>query len=684
MGLQSEPTVRIGVDVGGTFTDLVLVAPESGAVEYLKLRSTHPDPSEAVLGGTRELLASAGRTPQDVAYFAHGTTVATNILLEHRGARTGLILTKGFRDLFELARQKRSHLYDLLVDKPVALVPRDLARTVDERVSFEGEILRGLDAEDARRVVAELIGDGVEAIAVCLLHSYANPRHEEQVGELIRSLAPEIFVSTSSQVLREFREYERTSTTVINGYVGPATSRYLNRIASGLRDDGVNVTAKVSRSDGGVMSIEAAAQQPVTAIASGPAAGVAGALFVAALDGYSNLLTMDIGGTSVDTCLVRDGTPRMAAQSVVAGLPVKLPMLDVHSVGAGGGSIARVQEGLLKVGPSSAGSDPGPASYGAGGQEPTVTDAQLVLGRLGETRSLGDRLRLSPELAARALERRVAQPLGLSTVDAAYGVVAVMEANLVRALRRVSVEAGHDPRDFVMVAYGGAGPLHAVSVARELGMTEALIPARPGLLCAIGLLATDIRTSFSRTQILSASDPDAGLRLADVGAELEGMAQAWLQHEGIPPAGRRIDAGADMRYEGQNHELTVAVDSLAAPDAIAQLVERFHDEHEHQFGHADRSQAVQIVTIRMFARGKTAPLSLPAPPVGEADAGPIGERPVYFHESGGFELTPVYRRERLPGSVSGPAIIEQMDSTIVVPPGVSAVSSASGNLRLQW
>lgn len=672
------------MDVGGTFTDLVLVDEERASVAYLKVESSRSDPADAVLRGAAELIATASRNPAELSYFAHGTTIATNILLERRGAKTGLLTTEGFRDLFELARQKRPHLYDLLVEKPRPLVPRHLARGVRERTAYDGAVLLPLDDAHAAQEVDGLGNDGVDALAIAFLHSYANPAHEQRVADLVRQRLPGVFVSTSSDVLAEFREYERTSTTVVNAYVGPATGGYLRRLEIGLHDAGVVAPVNVCASNGGLMSMAAAADRPVAAIMSGPAAGVAGAVFVAGLDARTELLTMDIGGTSVDVSMVSGGRPRMAQQTEVGGLPVKVPMLDVHSAGAGGGSIARVEGGLLKVGPESAGSLPGPAAYGRGGLRPTVTDAQLVLGRLSTDRLLGDRLQLQTDLATNAIRAEVAEPLGLGDADAAYGIVAVMEAHLVRALRRVSVEAGHDPREFTLVAYGGAGPLHAASVAAELGMRSVLVPAHPGLLCAVGLLATDVETTFSRTRIQAAEGRDAEAVIVSTFHELDTRAADWLEHEKVPTSNRVLERAIDMRYEGQNHELTVHIPAeVVTKDLVPFAVARFHHVHTSTYGHDDPGQPVQFVTFRVFARGRIPPLQMVAVEGNEAPREPHARRSVYFPQTGHVD-TPVYRRDDMPSEISGPAIIDQMDSTVVVPPGTRATASQSGNLLIEW
>lgn len=680
---------RIGVDIGGTFTDLCMLDDASGSLSYLKVHSTPHDPAAAVIAGVEQLLGQAGVMAGQVDYFAHGTTVATNTLIQHRGAKTALIATRGFKDLLELARQKRPDLYDLQTEKTPALVPRQYCEEVSERVAYNGEVLSPLDETDVSRAVSGVVANGVEAIAVCLLHSYANPKHEQRIQAMLAERFPNVHVSVSHEVLREFREYERTSTTVVNAYIAPSTGGYLNRLETGLERMGMRVGPHISSSNGGVMSVSSAAKRPAAIIASGPAAGVAGATYICTLAGWRDLLTMDIGGTSVDVSLIRDGVAHMATQTQVAGLPVRLPMIDVHSVGAGGGSIAWIDNGLLKVGPQSAGADPGPASYGLGGEHPTVTDAQLILRRLSPEYPLAGRLNLNADLAADAIEREIARPLGLGLNEAARGIVAVLEANLVRALRRISVERGDDPREFVLVAFGGAGPLHGASVACELGVNEVLIPEHPGLLCAIGLLAADIRSDFSRTYILQTLTATPA-EVLSVFADLDENANRWLEREGIAPEDRMLQRAIDMRYVGQNHELTVGlVDGRIDASILRELHSRFHRIHETAYGHSAKDENTQMVTFRVTAIGTVPKVQLGdlarRQPAAVTPVSPGTSRMVFFEERGAFVPTAVVMRDTLrPGHrIEGPAVIEQMDSTVVIPPGMVGTVDPNINLIIE-
>jgi N-methylhydantoinase A len=675
--------LRFGVDVGGTFTDLCLVNQQTGNVFYLKLRSTPSDPAEAVLKGVEQLLTKAGAPVNSIKHFAHGTTTATNALIERRGARIGVVTTAGFKDLLELARQKRPHLYDLQTEKPPRLVPRNLCKEVQDGVTYSGDILIPLDETDVEAAICELTEQGdVQSIAVCLLHSYANPQHELRIRQLIHERFPSIYVSTSHEVLREFREYERFSTTVINSYVGPTVSRYLSRLESVLHQQGLEATPHISASNGGVMSFQSGSEQAAALIRSGPAAGVAGASYVGELSGHRNLLTMDMGGTSVDVCVVQEGEPAVARQSQIDGLPVKLPMIDVHSVGAGGGSIAWIDNGLLKVGPRSAGASPGPASYGRGGELPTLTDAHLLLGRLSPDHVLADSIPLDYDLAKSAIDQKIARPLELSSVEAASGIVAVMEATLIRAVRRMSVERGLDPGDFTLVAYGGAGPLHGAAIAQELGISKVLIPERPGLLCAIGLLATDIRSDFSRAKILPISDSVGG-EVARIFKELEHEAHAWLEREGIAPSKHRLIRTVDMRYRGQNHEISVPLaDGKITEQTLRELNLGFHEAHENAYGYSAKNETTEMVAYRVAAFGSVPKVQFNILTALNKSSAHDRSRPVYFESTRGYVDTPVIQRNTLTPKdrIEGPAIIEQMDSTTVIPPRFRGMINEFGNL----
>ncbi|MBI2202971.1 MAG: hydantoinase/oxoprolinase family protein [Candidatus Rokubacteria bacterium] len=693
----------LGVDVGGTFTDLALWDEARGRLAVFKLPSVPSDPAEGILAGIRTIVAREQLRPADLTFVAHGTTVATNALLERKGARTALITTRGFRDLLEIARQKRPDLYDLQADKPVPLVSRDLRVEVRERLLPDGTVLDKLALDDVRAALdAVAAAGGVESIAVCFLYSFVDGTHEHLVADEIRERHPRLYVSLSSAVSPEFREYERLSTTVLNAYLGPTISRYVRRFDEEVRRLGVPSAPFINQSNGGIISIAAAAAQPVRTLLSGPSAGVMGAAWAARDAGVASLITFDMGGTSTDVARVEGGEPVVAAERTIAGYPVRIPTLEIESVGAGGGSLAWVDSGgALKVGPESAGAMPGPACYGRGGTRPTVTDANIVLGRLSGEHLLDGQMTLHPELAARAIDD-LAAALGVGRVEAARGILSVVQTNMLGAIRIVSVRKGYDPRHYTMVAFGGAGPLHAASLARDLGIRQVLVPPAPGILCALGLLVEPLRLDLVRTVMMMMGGPDmaphipqrsgrpgeAGppLDFSGVFDDLEKEARAWLDREGVPAARRRIVRAFDMRYLGQNFELRVM--EPAARGDVAALRRAFFAEHERVYGYFTEDEPVQIVNVRLTALGEPEPLALPPLPAAsrpEPDDARIGERSVWFDETGGFAPTPIYRRERLLAGhgIVGPAIVEQMDSTTVVLPAQTAIVDALGNLMIR-
>jgi N-methylhydantoinase A len=673
----------IGVDVGGTFTDLALWDDQRDALAVYKLPSVPHDPALGILDGLRTLLAREGLAPADLAFVAHGTTVATNALLEGKGARTGLITTRGFRDLLEIARQKRPHLYDLQADKPAPLVPRVRRREVAERLAWDGTLVQPLSLDDVKDALEALQAEDIEALAVCFLYSFVDPGHERRVAAEIRARWPGLFVSLSAEVSPEFREYERLSTTVINAYLGPLVSRYLQRFGDEVGRLGVGHPPYVNQSNGGIISVAAASEQPVRTLLSGPSAGVMGAAWVSAGAGIDSIITFDMGGTSTDVARVENGRPVISAQRTIAGYPVRIPSLEIETVGAGGGSIAWVDSGgALRVGPQSAGAHPGPACYGRGGAAPTVTDANVVLGRLSATQLLDGRMALRPELAEQAIAGLAAQ-LGASLVETARGIVSVVQANMLGAIRVVSVRKGYDPRGYTLVAFGGAGPLHAAALARDLGIERVLVPPAPGILCALGLLVAPLRLDLVRTRV-ALLEATTGSELSQAFEELEQQAAAWLEREGVPPARRRLARAFDMRYAGQNFELTVQAPAAGALDAGA-LRAAFLGEHERVYGYAAPDEPVQVVALRLTACGDRDLPPMPAlPPAAGADPqeARTGERPVYVEDTRDFEPTPVYRRERLRAGhrLPGPAIVEQMDSTIVILAGQEARVDARANL----
>jgi N-methylhydantoinase A len=611
----------------------------------------------------------------EITRVAHGTTVATNALIQRKGASIAAVATQGFKDLLEIGRQVRPHMYDLNLDKPEPLAGAGMRFEVAERLNYLGEAVVPLTEAEAARAADEIVASGADAVAICFLFGYRNPTHEQMLAAAIKARAPEIRVSLASDVQPEFREYERFQTTAINAYLQPLTAGYVERLADGLETLVGGAALGVNQSSGGLMSPKRTASYPVRTALSGPAAGAVGAAHIAQRAGRPNVATLDMGGTSADVALIADGATEIAFQRDVAGFPIRLAMVDIDTVGAGGGSIAWFdRDGLLKVGPISAGAHPGPACYGQGGTEPTVTDANLVLGRLSETGLLDGAMPLQCSLAAKSLEP-VAERVGVSLEEAALGVLAIAVANMTRSVRRMSVERGRDPRDFALMAFGGAGPLHARDVAAELGMNEVLVPPAPGIVCAEGLLVSDQKEDFVASLRLPLAE-DAMGRAATTVTDLAARAAAWFTAEALPDEGRTVELALDLRYVGQNFELIVPVASGASlsagdlPDA-RKLAALFFAAHDRAYGFHDDKAAVEIVNFRMTARGR---LYDPPPPTqasGEAPTPkPVGHRPVWFDKSGAVE-TPVYRRETLmPGLVfHGPAIIDQLDATTPVSPG---------------
>ncbi|MCR3720120.1 MULTISPECIES: hydantoinase/oxoprolinase family protein [Prauserella salsuginis group] len=684
-------TLRIGVDTGGTFTDVCALDERTGRISVRKVPSTPDDPGRAIVDGVSGLLDElGGRQLAEVGYFAHGTTVGTNALLTEGGARTGLLTTEGFRDLLELGRGRRPAMYDPQADKPGALVGRDRRLEVSERVRHDGRIERDLDPEQVRQLARELGGQGVEAVAVCFLYSFVHPEHEREVERILAEELPGVYVSISSAVLPEFREYERLSTVVINAYIGPVVSRYLARLRGKLRELGLTATPHVTQSNGGIIPFETAERTPSRMVLSGPSTGVVGAAELAGAAGYPDIITFDVGGTSSDVSLVQDGVPKVTNGTEIDGRPVRAPMLDIHTVGAGGGSIAWIDAGgALKVGPASAGADPGPACYGSG-TEPTVTDANVVLRVLNPEHLLDGGLDIDADAARRAVES-VAEPLGLDVLDAAAGIVRVITANMARAIRVISVQRGYDPRDYALVPFGGAGPLHASRLARELDMPAIVIPETPGAQCAAGLLMTDIRADFLRTNIMRVEEgreTDAAERLAEVLDGLGEQASAWLAEENVPEGRRNLERWAELRYAGQNYELPVRIpDGDVTAATIDQLAKRFAAEHERLYGYAAPDEQLQIVTVRLRAIGEVARAELQRAERAGTDASAAirTTREVYVPEAGGFVSCPVYDRSRLEAGnrFDGPAVIEQMDTTTLLLPGDVAEVDALRNIVVE-
>jgi N-methylhydantoinase A len=678
---------RLGIDVGGTFTDLVLFSEETGALVVEKVPSVPADPSEGIMDGIARILAAAGAAPAAVAYVAHGTTVATNTLLQRHGARTALVTTRGFRDLLEIARQRRPALYDLHAPKPRPLVRRKLRLEVPERVMADGSVRVALDLAAVDRALDALASEGIEALAVCFLYSFLHPDHERAVVERARLRLPGVALSASSEVLPEFREYERLSTTVANAYLLPRMGSYVEAFRRRVADVGIGSVPYINQSNGGTISIDEAVRAPVRTILSGPSAGVMGAVWLAHHRGLSSLVTFDMGGTSTDVSFVKDGAPSLAFEREIDGIPLRMPGLDIETIGAGGGSIAwRDSGGALRVGPESAGAHPGPACYGRGGHAATVTDANLLLGRLGPEGLLGGAMRLDVATATRAVEA-LAASLELSSVETARGIVAVVNANMAGAVRLVTVQRGVDPTGLALLAFGGAGPLHAGALARELGIRTVVVPPSPGLLCALGLLVEDLRVDAVRTSV-GPLDVDALERLDKLFTEMEAEAVGWLERERVPAPRRVLERWLDLRYTGQNYELLVPVPAETwTARRLDPLRERFFTMHETAYGYAAPDEPVQVVNARLVARGRPHPPALPktARAAGDVAAALRGRRPVFFETDGEFVECPVYDRRRLGAGhlVAGPAVVEQFDSTTLIHPGQRAEVDDLGFLLIE-
>ena len=673
---------RIGIDVGGTFTDFTMIDERVGTVAFHKVPSTPIDPSEAIERGIADLLDTHGVAARDITHVGHGTTVATNLVIERKGARVGLITTRGFRDILEIGRQTRPHLFDYSVGKPAPLVPRALRLEVTERVGARGAILTPLDEGAVREAALHLRDADVGAVAICFLHAYCNPAHEQRARAIVRAVLPEAYISISSEVLPEFREYERLSTTVLNAAVGPRMARYLDGFLARVRTLGVAQEPFTIHSNGGLMSAASVRHFPVRTCLSGPAAGVVGAAVVGAAIGRPDLVTFDVGGTSTDVSLIANGAPLFTSNRQIAGYPVKTPMIDIHVIGAGGGSIAWIDDaGALKVGPHSAGAAPGPVAYGRGGREPTITDAEVALHRLNPQSLLKGRMPIDEAAARRVIFERVAEPLGLGLEEAALGIIRIANANMSRAIRAVSTERGHDLAHFALFAYGGAGPLHAVEVAEECGIPTVIVPQEPGTMCARGILLTDISFDFVRSVIAPAT-ADAWPEVVAALHELDHEAQAWLAAERVDHDRRRVLCAVDARYDGQNFEVQVALDDAQVP-SLADFTQRFHVAHQREYGYQVPGRMIQVVNCRLKAVGTVIKAPLPsARGDTTVDEARCGEREVYHGHTHGWRPTPVYDRDLLPGGarIAGPAVIEEMSSTTVLGPDHAATVDERGNL----
>ena len=677
--------VHIGVDVGGTFTDIAIGVPEENRLVLHKTPSTPDQPDRAIVEGVSAALSEHGIAAADVVLLAHGTTVGTNALIQRKVGKVAVVTSEGFRDLLEIGRQIRPKVYDMHTDFPDPLVPRKLRLEVAERTRADGVQHRALDEAAVRAVGERLRSVGADCVVVCFLHSHLHPANEARAAEILREvMGNQSRVITSAEVYPEFREYERFSTAVLNGALLTVMDGYLDRFTRAVESLGIACEPTVSQSAGGLMSVSMAREFPIRSALSGPAAGAIGAAQRAALAGFGDIITLDVGGTSADVSLLSNGEPALVASRRLAGFPLRLPTLDVNAVGAGGGSIAWIdRDGLLKVGPGSAGADPGPACYGRGGEEATVTDANVLLGRLPSGALLDGRMAIRRELAEAAVDR-LAERLGLERMETAHGIVRVASAVIVKAIRTISIERGHDPTAFALFAFGGAGPLHAGDVAQELGIGRVVIPPNPGILCAEGLLGSDMAADFVRFD-LTRFDADLREVLARRVGELGGQVREWARREAVADGDLGAAWSADIRYVGQNFELSIPFDAGSIDaDTIEHLAADFHAAHERAYGFAQADEPMELVSLRVKATGRRDKPALPELPSGRTPAAASGTRDVMF-AGGTWSEAEIWRRDALVRDqvIEGPAVVDQMDSTIPLFPGDRARVDAWGNLVIE-
>lgn len=663
--IMVEKQFRVGIDVGGTFTDLSLINEHTGELYNFKTPSTPHDPSEAIENGLKQVIA-AGFDPATIAHFGHGTTVATNLIIERKGTLTGLITTKGFRDTLEIARQQRPHLYDYSIHRPAPLVERWLRLEIAERFTADGDEIIPLDEDAVRAAAAKFREAGVAAVAVCFVHAYRFDEHEKRAGEILQQEMPGVPISLSSDVQPEFREFERFSTTVMNSYLTPKMAGYLDRLMKRTQALGIRAVPHTVHSNGGLMSMDTAKAYPVRTCLSGPAAGVVGSAQVAAAAGFPNAVTFDVGGTSTDVSLILNGRGAYTPLRDVAGYPVRCPMVDVHVIGAGGGSIAWVDNaGALKAGPHSAGAVPGPVGYMLGGTEPTITDANLHMGRLNPVALLNGAMPVD-QAAAKVAIAEIAAKIGASADETADGILRIAVANMARAIRSISVERGCDLKDFALVAFGGAGPLHATFVADEVGIPTVLVPEAPGTMCARGVLLSDVSRSFVKSHVTALSD-ESWKEVLKEAARLTAEAEDWLVSEGVPDQLRQYVRVIEARYVGQNFEVRVEADT---EDKEA-FVRAFYHVNDDVYGYHVEDRDIEIVNARVEAIGKIAnPLEEPPVVTSTVEDATLGTRSVHMgDDNGGWMEAVVFDRARLPvdATISGPAIIEELTATTVLP-----------------
>ena len=676
-------TYKVGIDTGGTFTDIVLFHEQTGKLDIAKVPSTPHNPAEGILNGIKKITEMAGITVADINLLIHGTTVATNAILENKGVKTALLVTEGFKDVLSIMRQDRPLMYDFFAQRPKELMPRHLRFEISERMLYDGTEYQALDRAQALKTIEEIKKENVAAVAVCLLHSYINPSHERELKELLEQEMPGVKISLSSETVPEIREYERMSTTVLNSYVHPVMENYLNQLDEELKKIGFHEEIHVMQSNGGIMSRKMASEQCINTAVSGPAAGVVGSVNIAKLAGSENVITVDMGGTSFDICLAYKGVFSLTKQTEIGGHAIKVPMIDIHTIGAGGGSIAWIDPGgALRVGPQSAGAEPGPACYKKGGREPTVTDANLVLGRIDPAYYLGGEMDVDIALSTKAITEKIADPLGLSLEQAAEGIIRVINAGMAKGIRYVSVEKGYDPREFAMVSFGGGGSLHAMEIAEDLGIAKVIVPLIPGVTSAWGLLMADFRHEFTQTYYKREKDiefDDLNNRFAELTTE----AFDRIRSENVPEESVVMERSADIAYFGQGYELAIPfpLDDMDA-EKLEVVKDKFHKAHEDAFGYCLREAEISIVNLGVTSIGKMPrpELSIREIEQGNGEQAVKSVRPVYLGKE--YMDIRIYDRYLLkPGNAfAGPCIIDQIDTTTLVWPGQQCEVDTYGNL----
>ena len=685
------PKYRVTVDTGGTFSDFVFFNEDNGEISITKVPSTPKEPFQAVLNGVKELI-DQGVAAGDISFFCHGTTVGTNALLEEKGAKTGLMVTEGFRGIYEVMEQTRGYgpaTYDLFFEKPRLLAPPYLTEEIPERVDFKGKALKAIDVEASREAIRRLKKKNVQSVAVCCLFSFLNPDHELKIKELFAEEFPEARLSLSYEVLPQIREFYRLSTTVINAYIQPVMASYLGRLENRMREMGATTPKLyIMQSNGGVSTFKGSAEKPVATVLSGPAGGVIASMGTCERVGINNIITFDMGGTSCDVALIHQGNPVITTQGKINLRPIALPMLDIHTVSAGGGTIARIDAvGGLQVGPDSAGADPGPVCYNRGGDNITVTDANMVCGVLDPNHFLGGRMKLDKERSRRILEEKLAKPLKLDLLEAADGVLKIIDAKMEEAIKAVSSARGYDIRDFTLVAFGGGGPMHAGRMALDLGIPSVLVPLTPGVHSALGLLMSDVKHDYVRSKLVALDDLD----LAEINHmfhQLIERAKADLKSEGFSAEEIKIEPYLDLRYAGQGYELTVpcTMPPLNKHD-LALMRQRFDTMHEQNSGHKAESEPVELVSLRLISLGLVPQAKLsPGKVTGrKVEDAKLGERKVYFGKEHGVLTTQVYNRDLFePGyKIAGPAIVEQLDTTTVIQPEQEATVDGYRNIIIK-